>query len=189
MSKANKRSGARTTSPARQPTNWAEVRVWYLEQNLFGDGATLKAVAKHFDLTIDQVKKRSAKERWPDELRARQEAVAQRTHHKVCARKEVDAVEERLEMLADRDLGRDALRQNLDLYARSPHLLTPDQTIRLAEWISRTTQVAAGIAGRLELSERTDAVSRAMVAQTEAAENVVAIEHFLKRKKAGAGGS
>ena len=88
-------------------------------------------------------------------------------------------------MLADRDLGREALRQNLELYRRSPHLLTPSETIRLAEWISRTTQVAAGIAGRLELSERTDAVSRAMAAQAEAAENVVAIERFLKEKKAG----
>ncbi len=184
-SSSKQRRNSRQPIKARQPINWAEVRAWYLEANLFGDGATLRDVASHFDLTLDQVKKRSARERWAEELRARQQALADRVHREVCRRKEVDVVQERLEMLADRDLGREALRQNLAVYARSPHLLTPSETIRLAEWISRTTQVAAGIAGRPELGERTDSVSRAMAAQAEAAENVVAIDRFLKRGKTG----
>ena len=56
----------------RRRVNWEDVRNWFWEQNLFGQGATLRDVARHFDLGLDPVKKRSAAERWSEELKARQ---------------------------------------------------------------------------------------------------------------------
>ena len=176
-----------TPRPARKrrPANGAALRNSYLEQNLFGKGATLRDVAQHFGLSLDQVKRLSAKEHWPAQLRERQEAEAERRHREVCRRKEIDAVEERLEMLADRDLGRAVLRRKLEHYARHPEQLRPAEAIKLAEWVERTTQVAAGISSKVELSSRSDEVSRRVAAQGEAAANVTRIEEFLQKGKRG----
>ena len=128
----------------RRPVNSAELRNWYLERNLFGEGATLRDVAQHFGRSPDQVKRLSAKEQWPAQLRERQEAEAERRHREVCRRKEIDAVEERLEMLADRDLGRAVLRRKLEHYARHPEQLSPSEAIKLAEWVERQPGTSGG---------------------------------------------
>ncbi len=178
---------APTPRPARKrrPANGAALRNSYLEQNLFGKGATLRDVAQHFGLSLDQVKRLSAKEHWPAQLRERQEAEAERRHREVCRRKEIDAVDERLEMLADRDLGREVLRRKLEHYARHPDQLSAAEVIKLAQWVGHTTQVAAGLSSKVEVTQRSDVVSRKIEAQQEVAGNVVAIEQWRKQNRVG----
>ncbi len=50
-------------SPDRRPVNPQELLNWFLEQNLFGSGATLGDVARYFDRSLDHVKRLSAKSR------------------------------------------------------------------------------------------------------------------------------
>ncbi len=51
-------------SPDRRPANAQELENWFLGQNLFGPGAMLSDVARHFDRSLDHVKRLSAKYRW-----------------------------------------------------------------------------------------------------------------------------
>ncbi len=172
-------------SPDRRPVNAQELQNFFLEQNLFGPGATLGDVARHFDRSLDHVKRLSAKYCWQARLREEQAAEAERRHREVRRRKEIDVVEERLELLADRDLGRAVLRRKLQDYARDPDQLSVAEVIKLAQWVGHTTQVAAGLSSKLEITQRTDAVSHKIAAQQEAAGNVVAIEQWRKRNQGG----
>ena len=185
MSCTPKKGRTDRPSQARTPVNWADARRWYLEQNLFGPGATLADVAEHFGCSRDQVKKRSAAQGWAEERKARQEDEATRRHREVCRRKEIDVVEERLEMLVDRDLGRAVLRRRLQDYARDPDQLSAAEVIKLAQWVGQTTQVAAGLSSKLEVTQRTDTVSHKIAAQQEAAGNVIAIQQWRKRNQSG----
>ena len=185
MSRTPEKGRTDRPSQAQTPVNWAEARRWFLEQNLFGSGATLSDVAEHFGCSLDQVKKRSAAQGWAEERKARQEDEARRQHREVCRSKEIDVVEERLAMLADRDLGRAVLRHKLQDYARDPDQLSAAEVIKLAQWVGHTTQVAAGLSSKIEVTQRSDAVSRKIEAQQEAAGNVVAIEQWRKRNRVG----
>ncbi len=175
-------------SPDRRPVNAQELQNWFLEKNLFGSGATLGDVARHFDRSLDHVKRLSAKYRWQARLREEQAAEAERRHQEVRRRKEIDVVEERLELLADRDLGRAVLRHKFEHFLRHPEELTASETIRLAEWLVRVTQAGAGLSHKLEIQESEHEVRRHIAAQEAAAKNVTRLDRWLKERGTGNAG-
>ena len=175
-------------SPDRRPVNAQELQNWFLEQNLFGPGATLGDVARHFDRSLDHVKRLSTKYRWQARLREEQAAEAERRHQEVRRRKEIDVVEERLELLADRDLGRAVLRQKFEHFLHHPEQLTPSETIRLAEWLVRVTQAGAGLSHKLEIQESEHEVRQHIAAQEAAAKNVTRLDRWLEKRETGSDG-
>lgn len=175
-------------SPDRRPVNAQELLNWFLEQNLFGPGAALGDVARHFDRSLDHVKRLSARYGWQARLREEQAAEAERRHREVRRRKEIDVVEERLELLADRDLGRAVLRQKFEHFLRHPEQLTASETLRIAEWVARVTQIGAGISNKLEIQESEHEVRRHIAAQETAAENVTRLDRWLEDRGTGNAG-
>ncbi len=177
-----------TASPGRRPVNPQELQHWFLEENIFGPGATLGDVARHFDRSLDHVKRLSAKYHWQARLCEEQAAEAERRHQEVRRRKEIDVVEERLELLAVRDLGRAVLRQKFEHFLRNPEQLTPSETIRLAEWLVRVTQAGAGLSHKLEIQESEHEVRRHIEAQEAAAKNVTRLDRWLEKRETGSDG-
>ncbi len=97
-------------------------------------------------------------------------------------------VEERLELLADRDLGRAVLRQKFEHFLRHPEQLTASETVRIAEWVARITQIGAGISNKLEIQESEHEVRRHIAAQEATAENVARLDRWLKDRGTGNAG-
>ncbi len=77
------------------------------------------------------------------------------------------------------------LRQKFEHFLRHPEQLTASETIRVAEWVVRVTQVGAGLSNKLEIQESEHEVRRHVAAQEAAAKNVTRVDTWLEKRETG----